>query len=107
MGKIKTSDTQEKSSPRELKLKSWEGLKVIHPEETLLDEKRVANAILECLKDNDTEALMDIIEGYLSALNRSKFAKEKNISRSTIYHSLKKRNPTIKTLAKIVHAACH
>jgi hypothetical protein len=41
MGKIKTSDMQEKFSPRELKLKSWEGLKVI----PLLDEKRVANAI--------------------------------------------------------------
>lgn len=107
MGKIKISDKQEKSSPRELKLKNWKGLKVIHPEETLLDEKRVANAILECLKDNDTEALMDIIEGYLSALNRSKFSKDNKIPRSTLYHSLKRRNPTIKTLARIVHAACH
>ena len=107
MDKIKTLQKQEKSFPKELKLKNMDGLKQIHPEKTLLDEKRVATAILECLKDNDTEALMDIIDGYLSALNRSKFSKEKNIPRSTIYHSLRKGNPTIKTLAKIVHAACH
>jgi DNA-binding phage protein len=72
-----------------------------------MDEKLVSEAILECLKENDTEALMEILDGYLSVLNRSKFARESKVPRRTIYHTLKNKNPTIKTLAKIVYAACH
>ncbi len=107
MDKTKTSLKQEKSYPRKLKIKNWDGITRCNPEETLLDEKLVANAIFECLKENDTEALMEILEGYLSALNRAKFSRDKKIPRSTIYHSMKRRNPTIKTLAKIVHAAVY
>ncbi len=29
-----------------------------------MDEKLVSEGILQCLKENDTEALMEIIEGY-------------------------------------------
>ena len=107
MGKTKTSQKREKSSPRKLKIKNWKGITKCNPEDTLLDENLVANAIFECLKENDTEALMEILDSYLSALNRSKFSRDKKIPRSTIYHSLKKRNPTIKTLARIVNAAVH
>lgn len=107
MDKTKISHKPEKSSPKNLKIKNWKGITKCNPEETLLDEKLVANAIFECLKENDTEALMEIVDGYLSALNRSKFSRDKKIPRSTIYHSLRRRNPTIKTLAKIVHTAVH
>lgn len=107
MDKTKTSIDREKSSPKKLKLKSSEGIRIHHPEKTLLNEKLVSEAILECLKDNDTEALMEIIEGYLSALNRSKFSRESDVPRRTLYHCFRKKNPTIKTLAKIIHAACH
>jgi len=107
MDKTKISPKQEKSSPKKLKIKNWKGITKYNPEETLLDENLIANAIFECLKENDTEALMEIIEGYLSALNRSKLSREKKIPRSTIYHTLRRRNPTIRTLAKIVNAATH
>jgi DNA-binding phage protein len=107
MGKTKTSQEQEKSSPRKLKLKSREGIRIHHPEKTLMDEKLVSESILQCLKENDTEALMEILEGYLSVLNRSKFSRESNVPRRTLYHALRKRNPTIKTLGKIFYAACH
>lgn len=107
MDKIRTSRRHEKSSPKKLKIKNWEGITKCKPEDTLLDEKLVANAIFECLKENDTEALMEILDGYLSALNRSKFSRDKKIPRSTIYHSLRRRNPTIKTLARIVNSAMH
>lgn len=107
MDKIKTSSKQEISSPKKLKLKNRDGIKIYHPENSLLNEKLVSEGILECLKENDTEALMEILEGYLSALNRSKFSRDSKVPRRTLYHSLRKRNPTIKTLAKIVHAACH
>lgn len=107
MDRTKTSAGQEKSSPKKLKLKNWEGVRIHHPEKTLMNEKLVSEGILECLKENDTEALMEIIEGYLSVLNRSKFSQKSKVPRRTLYHTLRKRNPTIKTLAKIVHAACH
>lgn len=107
MDKIKISAKPEKSSPKPLKLKSMKGIRIHHPEKTLMDEKLVSEAILECLKENDTECLMEILEGYLNTLNRSKFSREGKVPRRTIYHTLKKRNPTIKTLAKIIHAACH
>ena len=107
MVKTKISIEQEKSSPKELKLKSLEGVKIHHPEKSLMNEKLVSEGILQCLKENDTEALIEIIEGYLSVLNRSKFSRESKVPRRTIYHTLKNRNPTIKTLAKIVSTACH
>lgn len=107
MGKTKTSIEQEKSSPRRLRLKNRDGIRVHHPEKTFMNEKLVSEGILECLKENDTEALMEIIEGYLSVLNRAKFSRESKVPRRTLYHALRKRNPTIKTLAKIVSAACH
>lgn len=107
MDKTKTSHGREKFSPKKLKIKNWDGITKCNPEDTLLDEKLVANAIFECLKENDTEALMEILDSYLSALNRSKFSRDKKIPRSTIYHSLRKRNPTIKTLARIVNATVH
>lgn len=106
MGKTKTSTEQGKSSPKKLKLKSWKGIRIHHPEKTLMNEKLVSEGILQCLKENDTEALMEILEGYLSVLNRTKFSRESKVPRRTLYHALRKRNPTIKTLAKIVHAAC-
>jgi DNA-binding phage protein len=107
MDKTKTSAKQEKSSTKKLKLKSLEGVRVHHPEKTLMDEKLVSEGILQCLKENNTEALIEIIEGYLSILNRSKFSRESKVPRRTIYHALKNKNPTIKTLAKIVSTACH
>ncbi len=107
MVKTKILTKQEKYSPKALNLKNPEEFRMHHPEETLLDEKSVGEAILECLKENDTESLIEILEGYLSALNKSKFSRDSKVPRRTLYHSLRKGNPTIKTLAKIVHAACH
>lgn len=75
MVKAKTSTGQGKSSPKKMKIKNWKGIRIHHPEKTLMNEKLVSEGILECLKENDTEALMEIIEGYLCVLNRSKFAK--------------------------------
>lgn len=106
MAKIETSIEQEKFSPKKLKLKNREGISIHHPERTLMNEKLVAEGILECLKQNDTEALMEIIEGYLSILNLSKFSRKSKVPRRTLYHAFRRKNPTIKTLAKIVSTAC-
>ncbi len=65
----------------------------------------IGKAILECLKNNDPEGVMEILAIYLDTLNKTKSAEYANLPRSTLYHSLKSRNPTIKTLAKLIHAS--
>ncbi|MGH2639824.1 MAG: DNA-binding protein, partial [Rhabdochlamydiaceae bacterium] len=72
---------------------------------TLKDIEKVGAALLESLMENDTESFIEILDSYLH-INRSSIAKKAKLSRSTIQHAFsKKGNPTLKTLAKIVHEA--
>ncbi|MES2122103.1 MAG: hypothetical protein V4492_04915 [Chlamydiota bacterium] len=73
------------------------------PFKTLLDEQLVAQAFWECLKDNDPEGAMEVISAHLTALNKAQFAKESDIPRSTVYYSMKSKNPTLRTVAKLIH----
>lgn len=73
------------------------------PFKTLIDEKLVAQAFWECLRNNDPEGAAEIIAIHINALNKSRFSKEEEIPRSTIYHSLRNKNPTLKTVAKLIH----
>jgi DNA-binding phage protein len=74
------------------------------PIDELKDENFIGKAILECLINNDPEGVMEVIGIYLSTLEKNKFVQDAQVPKSTLYHSLKSKNPTIKTLAKIVHA---
>ena len=69
----------------------------------LTDEKFIGEAIFDCLKNNDPEGVMEIIEIYLNAINKVKAAETNKLSRATMYKAFKRRNPTIKTLAKLVN----
>lgn len=83
--------------------KKLKHLKKTNPENFFKDEKKVASALFECLKDNDTESYIEILDEYLK-VNRTKLAKKAKIGRSTIQEVFsKKGNPTLKTIAKIVH----
>src|SRR3990167_235415 len=75
------------------------------PTNELADEAFIGKAIVECLNNNDPEGVMEVISIYLNALKKVHFAQKADISRSTLYHSLRKKNPTIKTLAKLMHAS--
>lgn len=69
------------------------------------NKNEVANALLECLIDNDSETFMEILDAYLS-VNRTKIAQKTKLTRATITQAFsKKGNPTLKTIAKIVHEA--
>ncbi len=71
----------------------------------ILDVGFIGKAIMECLQKNDPEGVIEIIEIHLAAVNKVKAAKEAGLPRSTLYNSLhKSKNPTIKTLAKLIHA---
>lgn len=75
-----------------------------NPMKDLLDEQLIAKAFWECLKDNDSDGAIEILEAHLRAKNKSKLAREHELPRTTLYHVFKSKNPTLQTLAKLVHA---
>lgn len=78
-----------------------------NPDIHFKNEKNVAEALLQCLIENDTDGYMDILESYLH-VNRSQVSRNTNLSRSTVSSAFSKRgNPTLKTVAKIVHESMH
>ncbi len=81
------------------------GLKKANPLQELIDPKKTGLAILECLQNNDPKGVMEMISIYLDALDKAQLRKKSKLSKSTMYSALKHRNPTIKTLAKIMHAS--
>src|SRR5690349_17541954 len=76
------------------------------PSKELGDYNLVATAFFEALQDDDVEGALEILEGYLMTKKKADLAKRGRIATSTLYQSLSKRaNPTLKTVAKILHAA--
>jgi DNA-binding phage protein len=86
-----------------MKLKKNTKLIVYSPTKEMLDETFIANAVWECLKNNDPEGVMEVIQTHLEAVNKMKAAQHTELPRSTLYNALKGKNPTIKTLAKLVN----
>lgn len=112
MDKIRTSGRRKvfsRSTPRKRlprAVKQDVEIDTYDPTKALLDEARIGRAIWECLKDGDSEGVIEVIQIHLEALNKTKLAKEAGLPKTTLYHSLKSKNPTIKTLAKLIHACC-
>lgn len=87
-----------------LNLEDFEGVVAKHnPSEYLTNSENIGRAILECLENNDPEGVMEVVSIYLEAMNKTKVAEAAALHRQTIYAALKHRNPTVKTLAKIMH----
>lgn len=76
---------------------------LILPIQELLDEDFIARAVWECLKNNDAEGVMEVIEAHLEVVNKVRAAENMELPRSTMYNAFKGRNPTVKTLAKLVN----
>ena len=91
----------------EITLREDANITEVDPIANLLDPNLIGSAIMQCLIENDPEGVMEIIEDHLYALNKSKFLREADVPRSTMYQLLKRKNPTIKTLAKIMYATHH
>src|SRR3989304_2771244 len=103
MAKTKTLLRRKKSLENMPKFRLKKGVELSKhdPFRTLLDEKLIAQAFWECLKDNDPKGAMEIINAHLDALNKVQFTKESEIPRSTVYHSMRSKNPTLRTVAKL------
>jgi DNA-binding phage protein len=107
MPKKKTSKKPEFSfkDMQETKITHKKGITTWNPESSFTDSSKVGAALLQCLIDNDTESYIEILESYLR-MNKLQVAKKANMSRSTVQLAFSKSgNPTLKTLAKIVHEA--
>lgn len=107
MAKAKTLNRRKKSSGNIPRLHLKKGIKLTKhdPFKTLLDEKLIAQAFWQCLKENDPVGAMEVISAHLNALNKVHLARDAQMPRSTLYHSLKSKNPTIRTVAKLVHCS--
>ncbi len=81
------------------------GIDEYSPTEVLQDEKFISMVIWNCLKNNEPEGVIEAIQAHLEAVNKVQLAKDAQISRSTLYNSLRGKNPTIKTLAKLIHSS--
>lgn len=92
-----------RSKPRIMKLKKGARVRESNPTEEILNEDLISRAIWECFKEGDSDGVVEIIEIYLRAANKTRIAKEASVARSTVY-GLKGGNPTVKTLAKLLHA---
>ena len=105
MGKKKTSKRRQRSleKSKKINLSKVPGLTKANPLKELTDPRKTGLAILECLQNNDPEGAMEMIATYLTALNKAKLREKSKLPKSTMYSALKHRNPTIKTLAKIMH----
>lgn len=107
MVKKKISERQKEYSKNipKTQIKGKAVLELIDSRERLLDKELLYKALIECLENNDPDGVIEIINIYLKTLNKVHLAQQADISRSTLYHSLKTKNPTLKTLARILHSA--
>lgn len=107
MLKKKTSKKQGFSfkDMQETKITNKKNISTWNVEDSFSDPSKVGMALLQCLIDNDTKTYIEILESYLR-INKFQVAKKANVSRSTVQLAFSKSgNPTLKTLAKIVHEA--
>jgi probable addiction module antidote protein len=88
-----------------IKSKKNSALRDHDPSEFFKKHDKVAEALLKSLEENDAPAFLEILNTYLF-INRTKVAKATHLSRTTVQNALSsKGNPTIRTIAKIVHHA--
>ncbi len=107
MRKKKTSRKRKFSleNMQETKITNKRSLADWTPEDSFMDFQKVGTALLECLINNDTQGYIEILDSYLH-VNRLQIAKKAKMPRSTVQLAFSKSgNPTLKTLAKIVHEA--
>jgi len=109
MGKTKISKKRQRLSGRlsKVNLRKAPGLRIADPLKELVDPQKTALAILECLQSNDPEGVMEMIAIYLEAKDKTALLKGSALPKSTMYSALKHRNPTIKTLAKLMSTQDH
>jgi len=86
----------------DLTIKHFPNAKKHNPRKNFTNTDLIAKAVFECLLENDPNGAMDMIMIYLEAVNKTDVLEKGDLHKSTYYSALKHKNPTIKTLAKIM-----
>lgn len=108
--KLQIEKRQKKMQKNEstFSLEDFEGIGIEHnPSDYLTNTDNIGKAIVECLENNDPEGVMEVISIYLEAVNKTKLSQSSDLHRQTVYSALRHRNPTVKTLAKLMHSYAH
>lgn len=100
----RTSMTNTRHKKPHRKIKPGMNVELYDPTQALLDEERIGRAIWECLKSGDPDGVIEVIQIHLNAFNKTQCARAAHLPKTTLYHSLRSKNPTIRTLAKLIHA---
>jgi len=107
MAKTKTSEKRGISFKKMQEVRLKKGIKVIQYDSSkaLEDPEFVINALIQALRDGDSEAFKEILSAHLSVTNKDKFSSQADIPRSTLFRMLSPEgNPTLDNIARIVHA---
>lgn len=107
MVKISKKPRISSEKSKKINLRKARGVRRLYPTKELIDREQTGLAILECLENNDPDGAIEVIEIYLAAVNRTRIREEIDLPKSTIYSIYKHRNPTLKTLAKVLYASTH
>lgn len=87
--------------------KTLKGLTFANPRKVMSDKKFIAEALWECLKEDDVESFKEILRTHLEATNKDELSKKTGIARRTLFRMLSPEgNPTLENVSKIVHALC-
>lgn len=78
------------------------GFEEYSPTEVLMDKDFITDAVMECMRNNDPEGVVEVLQIHLNAINKYKALQENDLSRATMYKAFKGKNPTVKTLCKML-----
>jgi DNA-binding phage protein len=73
----------------------------------MVNKQFVAQALWECLVQNDTQGFKEILKTHLELINKERFSEKSGLSRRTLFRILSPEgNPTLENLGKIIHELC-
>lgn len=90
-----------------VKLKNRAGILDYNPNDRLQKPEIVAQALWQCLVENDIDAFKEILRSHLEVVNKDTLAKKAGIPKRTLFRMLSPEgNPTLENLGKIIHQLC-
>lgn len=85
-----------------IRLKSRKGLSRFDSKKVLSDHESVSLALMDCLKQGDSDSFKEILSAYLEVVNKAAFAKKAGIPERTLFRMLTPGgNPTLENLARV------
>ena len=75
------------------------------PKENLKDPDFIYRALMNALKEGDSQSFKEILSAHLEVINKEAFSKRAHIPKRTLFRILSPEgNPTLENVAKLVYA---